>query len=163
MSDEAPFLPLTEAHFEPIGYVTAYATLLETFLENAIWWILGVQEDRGRPVTQSLPFNRKFQMLSELAEAVMNDQEKAQFAPIKSALRDAGAKRNDIVHAFWHSHDPATGTAVAVQYTTADAPKGQLKARQQEYSPDEIRNIAEEIRRASGQLQTFLLSSRFRR
>jgi hypothetical protein len=104
--EEDDFDPVGDAlgpeHLQAIGYITAASSILESVMDEAIWYLASVTDRVGKIVTAQLYFTARLNMLRALADEVMIDAIfKDQLDGIIERLQKVQGYRNDIVHAKW--------------------------------------------------------------
>jgi hypothetical protein len=108
---------LTSEHLEAIGYITAASSILESVMDEAIWYLVGAAD---RVITAHLNFTARLNMLRTLADEVITEPIfKDDLDHIIGRLEKSQEYRNEIVHAKWRD---STGGQIAV-YETVKARK----------------------------------------
>ncbi len=154
---------LSKDQLAAIGSVAIASTNCESMVESMIWAFLGIEETKGKFVTQGMQMKNRLELLLNLAKENLgkNDALIKEFTALKSAMTEANNERNIIIHGTWQikgnvlkrlldGSDPANfAPAVAVKRRLHDAPL--------EFSADEIKKTALRISKLTDDLTSFAL------
>jgi hypothetical protein len=154
-------LPLSKEHYTAIGRVAANWAMIEGTLERFIWFITSLGEDAGRCVTTYMAYRNRMQALLSLtyeANLGLNggpfkQKEHRELAKYLEELRNCLLnERNAVVHGVW-TIDEAGMAGIVKTYATKE-----LEVEIQEWSANQIENLADRIEAAFIQLNELLIA-----
>ena len=160
MNDAPPPPQLSNRQVHAIGFVTAYSTLLESVVDTAIWFLLGLDEKEGRAITSELTFASRLHLLKALGRMKIEDEaQRARFDRVASEVGAVHTKRDRVVHAIWHADPPVAGDSIDARFQAVE----QMSHGLARYKPERIEEIGNEIYAVADRLQQFFADHATRR
>lgn len=154
-------LPISDDHLQSIGWIATSWSLLDGAIDFGIWSVLGIDELEGRSITSNMSFPQRINSLNSLgSQALHSPSELKEFSSIINRIKQAQAKRNQILHAEWSSKDnywtpPKPRTATA---HTHNVKKGRLVIGAETYAPKELNEIGNNFSNVGSDLKIFILN-----
>lgn len=153
MQDDPVQGVLTPPFKEAIGHVAEQFSLLEDFMNQAIFGLLKTSQKTGRAVTSRLQFNTRADMLQALALEVLQDEgSKRQIVGLIRKIKPLAEERNNLMHAIWGG-PLENGKMLRIKYTGY----GEVKFVKKEMSAEDIQRVASGISHTTAELYGFIL------
>ena len=141
---------LTEQHLQAIGAVAVRWGQLENTISRIIWDLIKIRLDRGFAITTHLSERARVDMLKGIAHSIFGVRPLYEELEthLNHIVHDIYPKRNNVVHGNW-----GYGASGQPELLPIRA-RGPVKfGPRQEYTVDDITDIAEEIRGADETLE----------
>jgi hypothetical protein len=148
---------LSASHLNGIGLVASEWSYTEMVLEQLIWQVAGLDNERGYSITTHLGSETKINMLEALAVNRLPEPNlKTELKSCIDKLRLLRTDRNNIVHSIWLNpkNDPVSGLLLLGKQKGGRRPtpnmvkitaKGKLKITNTPYPSKKIHGTATEI------------------
>jgi hypothetical protein len=158
-------LILTKDQLAAIGSVAIESTYCEKLVEEIIWNLAGLDEDKGKFFTQPIQLSNRLELLSDLGKQKLSDQKEIEnFRIIISDLKIATSNRNTIIHGHWSWSETSKDFFTLwregpEKQPPAAASKRRLKNDPVTFSAADIQDVAVKISRLTAELNSFYLKT----
>lgn len=136
--------------FERIGEIAYRWTMIELYLQNITWHILGLDFKRGRLLTYWPGHQAKINAFKALPELWIDDEEIAnRIKSISKSVDSLRFRRNNVVHGLW-GHEPESPDKL--ELFEIHTPGDRVTPRAKPFAENELTNLAEKMKRVQDQL-----------
>lgn len=131
---------LDDEYLTKIGIVITQWSLMESFLDSAIWQTGRMRTDLGRTITSQMQVLGKLDLLGALLIQTRPTLAE-QFRPVANYVRDClNGRRNLVAHGLWVRRNPDSPTMV-IKYSA----RGRLVRQGRPIEADELDTLAHDI------------------
>jgi hypothetical protein len=152
---------LSKEHLAAIGLVTVQWSILESTVEQCLWGLLDLRDDRARAVTTHLTMRLRLDMLRTLSHHFDPDGDYSEQLRdfVKDIQDDSGdreslsKRRNRLVHARWDTKGLLSLTGLSA--ATMHKARGKVTSNVKHLSPADMLEVARDVAKMSIRLRAW--------